>query len=109
MHRHDCYAIGITLAGVQSFRFRGRQWHCVPGQCHILHPDEPHDGGTHMEAGLRPDACEMGGDAGLTMGSVRASIMRAGAAESDRRAMVVRSNQASQQLRAGAPSTIMSG
>ena len=53
MHRHDTYAIGITLSGVQSFRFRGAQWHCLPGQCHILHPDEPHDGGTATEASFR--------------------------------------------------------
>jgi AraC-like DNA-binding protein len=52
MHRHDTYAIGITLSGVQTFRFRGRQWHCLPGQCHVLHPDEPHDGGTDLEAGF---------------------------------------------------------
>lgn len=43
-HRHDTYAIGITLSGVQTFLFRGRRWHCLPGQCHILHPDELHDG-----------------------------------------------------------------
>jgi AraC-like DNA-binding protein len=43
-HRHDTYAIGVTLAGVQSFRYRGEQRHCLPGQCHILHPDEIHDG-----------------------------------------------------------------
>jgi AraC-like DNA-binding protein len=43
-HRHDTYAIGITLAGVQRFHFRGQRWHCLPGQCHVLHPDELHDG-----------------------------------------------------------------
>jgi AraC-like DNA-binding protein len=43
-HRHDTYAIGITLAGVQSFGYRGVRRHCLPGQCHILHPDELHDG-----------------------------------------------------------------
>lgn len=43
-HRHDTYAIGLTVAGVQKFRFRGATWHCLPGQCHILHPDELHDG-----------------------------------------------------------------
>jgi AraC-like DNA-binding protein len=54
-HRHDTYAIGLTTAGVQSFRFRGAQWHCLPGQCHILHPDELHDGaaGTHEAFGYR--------------------------------------------------------
>lgn len=43
-HRHDTYAIGITLSGVQTFRYRGEQRHCLPGQYHILHPDELHDG-----------------------------------------------------------------
>lgn len=51
-HRHDTYAIGITLAGVQSFRFRGETWHCLPGQAHILHPDELHDGRAGTEAGF---------------------------------------------------------
>ncbi len=43
-HRHDTYAIGITLSGIQAFRYRGEQRYCLPGQCHILHPDEVHDG-----------------------------------------------------------------
>jgi AraC-like DNA-binding protein len=43
-HRHDTYAIGITLMGVQTFRYRGEMRYCLPGQCHILHPDEVHDG-----------------------------------------------------------------
>ncbi len=43
-HRHDTYAIGITLSGVQTFRYRGERRHCLPGQGHILHPDEVHDG-----------------------------------------------------------------
>ena len=51
-HRHDTYGIGITLSGVQSFRFRGVQWHCLAGQCHILHPDEAHDGGAGTDAGF---------------------------------------------------------
>jgi AraC-like DNA-binding protein len=44
-HRHDSYAIGLTLSGVQMFRYRGAQRHSLPGQCQILHPDEVHDGG----------------------------------------------------------------
>lgn len=52
-HRHDTYAIGITLSGVQRFQFRGRTWHCLPGQCHVLHPDELHDGGAGNEEGFR--------------------------------------------------------
>lgn len=51
-HRHDTYAIGITLSGVQRFRFRGRTWHCLPGQCHVLHPDELHDGGAGTDEGF---------------------------------------------------------
>jgi AraC-like DNA-binding protein len=51
-HRHDTYAIGLTLSGVQRFRFRGTTWNCLPGQCHILHPDELHDGRSATEAGF---------------------------------------------------------
>ena len=51
-HRHDTYAIGITLSGIQTFRFRGQQWHCLPGQCHILHPDETHDGEAGTDEGF---------------------------------------------------------
>ena len=51
-HRHDTYAIGITLAGVQIFRYRGERRHCLPGQCHILHPDEMHDGGAGTDEGF---------------------------------------------------------
>ncbi len=51
-HRHDTYAIGITLSGVQTFRFRGERWHCLPGQCHILHPDETHDGAAGTDEGF---------------------------------------------------------
>ena len=43
-HRHDCYAVGLTLAGVQRFRYRGATWQGLPGQVHVLHPDEVHDG-----------------------------------------------------------------
>jgi AraC-like DNA-binding protein len=53
LHRHDTYAVGITLSGIQTFRFRGERWHCLPGQCHILHPDETHDGGAGTEEGFR--------------------------------------------------------
>ncbi|CAE6964816.1 hypothetical protein R69608_06770 [Paraburkholderia nemoris] len=49
MHRHDTYAIGRTLAGVQSFRYRGSTRNSLPGGTMVLHPDEPHDG----QAGTR--------------------------------------------------------
>jgi len=51
-HRHDTYAIGITLAGVQTFHYRGERRLCLPGQCHILHPDETHDGGAATADGF---------------------------------------------------------
>ncbi|QNH75679.1 AraC family transcriptional regulator [Pseudomonas protegens] len=49
MHRHDTYAIGRTLRGVQSFQYRGGWRHSLPGATMVLHPDEAHDGeaGTH--------------------------------------------------------------
>jgi len=51
-HRHDTYAIGITFCGVQVFRYRGERRQCLPGQCHILHPDETHDGGAGTNDGF---------------------------------------------------------
>jgi AraC-like DNA-binding protein len=51
-HRHDTYAIGITIAGVQSFWYRGTRRICLPGQLHVLHPDEIHDGGPATEDGF---------------------------------------------------------
>ena len=52
-HRHDTYALGVTLSGVQSFRYCGAQRVALPGQLHILHPDEQHDGAAGTDAGLR--------------------------------------------------------
>lgn len=54
-HRHDTYAIGITTAGVQTFRYCGARRACLPGQLHVLHPDETHDGapGTQQGFGYR--------------------------------------------------------
>lgn len=43
-HRHDTYAIGITLDGIQTFNYRGTVRHSLPGQVVVLHPDELHDG-----------------------------------------------------------------
>lgn len=51
-HRHDTYAIGVTLSGVQTFRYRGEQRFCLPGQGHVLHPDETHDGGPATQDGF---------------------------------------------------------
>ncbi len=51
-HRHDTYAIGMTLRGVQTFRYRGELRHCLPGEWHVLHPDEPHDGVAGTDEGF---------------------------------------------------------
>ena len=52
-HRHDTYAIGVTLSGVQTFRYRGGRQISLPGRIIVLHPDEIHDGAAGTEAGLR--------------------------------------------------------
>jgi AraC-like DNA-binding protein len=53
MHRHDTYAIGRTLAGVQSFHYRGSTCNSLPGGTMVLHPDEPHDGQAGTGEGFR--------------------------------------------------------
>lgn len=52
-HRHDTYAIGRTLSGVQSFRYRQALRHSVPGGTLVLHPDELHDGHAGTDEGFR--------------------------------------------------------
>ena len=51
-HRHDTYAIGVTMHGVQTFHYRGKQEYSLPGRIIVLHPDEVHDGAAATEAGL---------------------------------------------------------
>jgi AraC-like DNA-binding protein len=51
-HRHDTYAISVTEAGVQTFDYRGRVEHSLPGEVVVLHPDEMHDGRPGTEAGF---------------------------------------------------------
>lgn len=51
-HRHDTYAIGITTAGVQTFNYRGGHHCSLPGQLHVLHPDEVHDGAPGTDEGF---------------------------------------------------------
>ena len=43
-HRHETYAVGVTLAGAQAFRYRGAGRLSSAGACMVLHPDELHDG-----------------------------------------------------------------
>ncbi len=51
-HRHGTYGIGVATDGVATFRYRGSQRVCLPGQLQVLHPDETHDGGPGTEDGL---------------------------------------------------------
>lgn len=51
-HRHDTYALGLTLSGVQTFAYRGSSRFSMPGNIIVLHPDEVHDGAAGTEAGL---------------------------------------------------------
>jgi AraC-like DNA-binding protein len=52
-HRHDTYAIGYTLGGVQSFDYRGARVDSTPGKLIVLHPDEAHDGRAGAAGGFR--------------------------------------------------------
>lgn len=52
-HRHDSYAIALTLQGVQSFRYRGGERHSLPGGVVVMHPDELHDGHAGTDEGMR--------------------------------------------------------
>lgn len=51
-HRHDTYAIGVTLSGVQLFDYRGGTVHSHRGKAIIVHPDETHDGRAGTKSGF---------------------------------------------------------
>jgi len=51
-HRHDSYALGITLRGVQSFGYRGTTLHSEAGCAFVIHPDEKHDGRAGTDEGF---------------------------------------------------------
>ncbi|SFP14908.1 AraC-type DNA-binding protein [Variovorax sp. OK605] len=53
LHRHDTYAIGCTMAGVQSFTYRASLRHSLAGNTVVLHPDEVHDGHAGTDEGFR--------------------------------------------------------
>jgi AraC-like DNA-binding protein len=52
-HRHDTYAIGVTLSGVQLFDYRGTTVHSHLGRAITVHPDEVHDGRAGTDSGFR--------------------------------------------------------
>ncbi len=52
-HRHDSYAIGYTISGVQSFHYRGALRNNIAGPTTmVLHPDEVHDGQAGADDGF---------------------------------------------------------
>ncbi len=52
-HRHDSYALGLTLSGLQRFDYRGARRDSFAGDAIVLHPDEVHDGRAGVETGFR--------------------------------------------------------
>jgi AraC-like DNA-binding protein len=55
MHRHDTYAVGATVSGVQTFWFRGERRTSLAGDVLVIHPDERHDGANGDERPLLYD------------------------------------------------------
>jgi len=43
-HSHDCFSIGLTTSGVQSFNCDGSLHASLPGDLVLLNPDQAHDG-----------------------------------------------------------------
>jgi AraC-like DNA-binding protein len=52
LHRHETYAVGLTVSGAQSFHYRGALRTSRAGQVMVLHPDEMHDGHATAEDGF---------------------------------------------------------
>ena len=52
LHRHETYAVGLTLWGAQSFHYRGALKTSAGGQVMVIHPDESHDGHATVDAGF---------------------------------------------------------
>lgn len=52
-HAHEEIALGVTLAGRQDFRCRGRQHRSMPGTVLLLNPEDVHDGNPGTRAPLK--------------------------------------------------------
>ena len=52
LHRHETYAVGLTLWGAQSFHYRGALQTSRGGQVMVIHPDESHDGHASLDRGF---------------------------------------------------------
>jgi AraC-like DNA-binding protein len=67
-HRHDTYAVGVTVSGVQAFTYRGTQHCSTSRQVVVLHPDEPHDGRAGSPDGFAYDALARAVDNAFAVG-----------------------------------------
>lgn len=52
-HSHDCFAIGVTTSGIQSFRCKGERYNSRAGDFVLFNPDEDHDGNRGDADGFR--------------------------------------------------------
>jgi AraC-like DNA-binding protein len=52
LHRHETYAVGLTVWGAQSFHYRGDLRTSSAGQVMVIHPDEAHDGHAGVDQGF---------------------------------------------------------
>jgi AraC-like DNA-binding protein len=52
-HSHDCFAIGVTTSGIQSFRCKGQRYNSRAGDFVLFNPDEDHDGNRGDAEGFR--------------------------------------------------------
>ncbi|HEX3501320.1 MAG TPA: AraC family transcriptional regulator [Stellaceae bacterium] len=52
-HRHDTYAVGYTIGGVQRFEYRGSRVESTAGKLLVIHPDEAHNGRAGAECGFQ--------------------------------------------------------
>lgn len=52
-HSHDCFTLGVTLYGTQSFRCKGRRHDSQPGDLVLFNPEDDHDGNRGASSGFR--------------------------------------------------------
>ena len=52
-HSHDCFAVGLTTYGVQSFRCKGVRHDSQVGDFVLFNPDQDHDGRPGTDDGFR--------------------------------------------------------
>ncbi|MBY6207820.1 MULTISPECIES: AraC family transcriptional regulator [Halomonas] len=51
-HRHDTYALGVTLSGIHRFSYCKSMRYSMPGNAVVIHPDELHDGEAGTDEGF---------------------------------------------------------